>query len=93
MARAATLDTSDVRPVVVWLCTDGFVTAQADPSWRTLVAGQLLEQSATLGAEGLAERLPVWLEPAAVTGGDDTSMALLVDTGRSTSRVPTEGPR
>lgn len=93
VARAATLDTSDVRPVVVWLCTDGFVTAQADPSWRTLVAGQLLEQSATLGAEGLAERLPVWLEPAAVTGGDDTSMALLVDTGRSTSRVPTEGPR
>jgi hypothetical protein len=93
VARVATVPTGDAPAAVVWLCTDGFATAQADPAWRTLVAGQLLAQSATLGAEGLAERLPGWLEPAAMTGGDDTSMAVLVDTGRSTKRVAAEAPR
>ncbi|HEY2296707.1 MAG TPA: protein phosphatase 2C domain-containing protein [Jatrophihabitans sp.] len=62
--------------VAVWACTDGFSEAQRDPEWRALVAGQL---HALPGASGvLPQDLRGWLAPSAETGGDDTTMVLVL---------------
>lgn len=79
-SRCSALSLSDTEVVAVWACTDGFSAAQVDPAWRALVGRQLLEQLATVGAPGIDDRLAAWLEPAAATAGDDTSMALLMTT-------------
>ncbi len=84
-SRCSALSLSDTEVVAVWACTDGFSAAQVDPAWRTLVGHQLLEQLAAVGAPGIDERLATWLEPAAETAGDDTSMALLMTTSPVTA--------
>lgn len=78
VARVAALPTSD-PPVAVWVCTDGFSGAQADTSWRQLVAEQLFELATTVGPGAVKEKLPGWLGPAASASGDDTSMVILID--------------
>ncbi|MGI8435012.1 MAG: protein phosphatase 2C domain-containing protein [Nocardioidaceae bacterium] len=79
LARVAVLPTTSRETVsAVWVCSDGFSGAQADSTWRDLVAQQLLEQLAADGPQAVADKLSGWLAPAADTAGDDTSMAILL---------------
>jgi serine/threonine protein phosphatase PrpC len=78
LVRVAALPLELDQVAAVWVCTDGFSTAQADPAWRELVGEQLREALTTMGPREVADQLPGWLGPAASAGGDDTTMAILL---------------
>jgi Protein phosphatase 2C len=84
---------TDARPaadiVAAWACTDGFSTAQADPTWRDLVARQLREMLLTRTPAEIGADLDGWLQPAAEVG-DDTTMVLLLRNPGSTDRPPVD---
>ena len=75
------LDVVELQIRAVWLATDGFTNAQADREWRAAVAAQLHERLSRNGHAHVATQLPAWISPAAVDGGDDVSLALLVPPG------------
>lgn len=80
--------------VAAWACTDGFSTAQADPTWRDLVARQLRDMLTTRTPAEIGADLDDWLQPAAAVG-DDTTMVLLLRNPTTPDRPPVApgGPR
>lgn len=76
-ARVAAL--TGTRPDLVILTSDGYANSFASPTWHSDAGLDLLAQVRTIGLEGVEERLPSWLADSATAGGDDVSMALIVD--------------
>ncbi|WP_110207586.1 protein phosphatase 2C domain-containing protein [Nocardioides daejeonensis] len=75
--RITVLPAVEVR--VGYVCTDGFGKPQLDhDGWWRQVGRELAERSVEHGVAWLAERLPGWMEEPATVGGDDTTMAVLV---------------
>lgn len=80
---------------LVFLSTDGFGAAQADPDWWELTARQLRDRIGRLDPAQVAASLPEWIADAAVTGGDDVTLVVLVDPAPrtpGTPRIPPPGP-
>jgi hypothetical protein len=81
----------DARPLALALAvTDGFAAPQVDGvGWWRQVGDQLATHLREHGSGWIRDRLPGWLEEPARTGGDDTTMGILLNdslepTGRHT---------
>lgn len=78
--RVAAVDLRAVPVLLAWASTDGFGAGRADAhGWWLAVARELIGHVRTHGVSYLAEKLPIWLEEPAEVGGDDTTIAMLVD--------------
>lgn len=88
LARTASVPAAGLA--AVWLCTDGFSQAQAEADWRGLVARQVRAMLAELGPAHIAGQLESWLTPAADSGGDDTTMTMLLAVGERPARSGTD---
>ena len=79
--RATVLDLTQRQLRLALAATDGFAASQVDGAgwWRQVgeeLAGHLREH----GAAYIGQKLPGWLEEPAGTGGDDTTMGVLLNT-------------
>jgi len=77
--RTAVLDLS-VRPVsLAFVATDGFGSPRLDTDgWWVQVGRELNTHVGAHGADYVEQKLPDWLVEPAETGGDDTTVAILV---------------
>jgi serine/threonine protein phosphatase PrpC len=77
--RTAVLDLTRRSVALCFVATDGFGSPRLDTqSWWVQVGEELARFVAERGAEWVEEKLPEWLVEPAETGGDDTTVAVLV---------------
>jgi serine/threonine protein phosphatase PrpC len=77
--RTAVLDVTR-RPVsLAFVATDGFGSPRVDTrTWWVQVAEELTRHVSSQGSDWVEQKLPEWLVEPAETGGDDTTVAILV---------------
>jgi Protein phosphatase 2C len=85
--RVSVLDL-DARSLALALAvTDGFAAPQVDGvGWWRQVGDQLATHLREHGSRWIREKLPGWLEEPARTGGDDTTMAILLNAALEPTR-------
>lgn len=77
--RTAVLDLTRRRIELCFVATDGFGSPRLDTkTWWVQVAEELTAHVASHGSEWVESKLPDWLVEPAETGGDDTTVAILV---------------
>ena len=78
--RVAALPLTDQPIILAWASTDGFGAQRADArGWWRRVGSELVSHLQANGVGYLDAKLPVWLVEPAELGGDDTTVAMLVD--------------
>jgi Protein phosphatase 2C len=78
--RIAVIDTHERQLLVAFATTDGFSAPQLDGlGWWRQVGGELATHLQTRGSGWIAEKLAGWLAEPAETGGDDTTMGMLLN--------------
>jgi Protein phosphatase 2C len=79
--RVQALDLASSELAVAFAATDGFGAPQLDGAgWWRQVGQELAGHLRMQGVDWISEKLPVWLAEPANTGGDDTTMGLLLNT-------------
>ncbi len=82
--RVQALDLASSELAVAFASTDGFGAPQLDgPGWWRQVGQELAGHLRAQGADWISDKLPGWLAEPASTGGDDTTMGLLLNTATS----------
>lgn len=77
--RVVTVALDEGRPRVVLLASDGLEAAVSGSRWREDLGVAVLAELRDAGAAGLDDVVATWCERWAATGGDDATVALLVD--------------
>jgi hypothetical protein len=78
--RVTVLDLSERAVSLALAVTDGFAAPQVDGvGWWRQVGDELVNHLQAHGSDWVGEKLPGWLEEPAQTGGDDTTMGLLLN--------------
>jgi hypothetical protein len=88
--RVGVLDLEARSLAVMLAVTDGFAAPQVDGvGWWRQVGDQLGNHLRQRGSEWIREKLPGWLEEPARTGGDDTTMGILLNDALQPTDLPT----
>lgn len=76
--RVVCLDLARHPCRLVFLSTDGFGSSIASADWERSVGLDLVRRSEELGSDEFRAQLERWLRVPAETGGDDTTMAVIM---------------
>lgn len=84
--RVCLIDLTAADIELAFLCTDGFGAPRVDATgWWRETGTQLSRYVRDRGMDWVRDQLPRWLEEPALTGGDDTTLAVISLITRSTS--------
>jgi serine/threonine protein phosphatase PrpC len=77
--RTAVLDLTRRPVALAFVATDGFGSPRVDvETWWVQVGQELVRHVGSNGSDWVEQKLPEWLVEPAETGGDDTTVAVLV---------------
>ena len=76
------------EPALVLLATDGYGNSFAASDWRSESGSGFAELIRTTGPDVIEARLPEWLRESAEVGGDDVTMAVLVQEEQDPATLP-----